>query len=118
MSATLDAATARLLASHVRATMTPDESRDAHDERYNVYLALDLDDADVLFVMGKRAIINGAEDIEAFTNGYAHALAGAPPGEHPASNSYLKGYEAGRNAPHVLHDAAGPSASPSMTRQA
>lgn len=62
MSATTDAVTARLLAAHIRATMTTDESRYASDERYNVYVALDLEDADVLFALSSRAIAHGAED--------------------------------------------------------
>ncbi len=85
--------------------MTPDESRDAHDERYNVYLALDLDDADVLFVVGKRAIESDVEDTEAFTAGYACAITGASPGEHPSSDPFTKGYDAGRNASHIRSDA-------------
>ncbi len=96
MSATTDTALTEMLAAHVRATMTADESRSIDDARYNVYLALDLDNADVLFVMGSRAIASGATNIEAFTEGYARALAGEPPDHHPTDASYRKGYEAGR----------------------
>ncbi|MGI8855810.1 MAG: hypothetical protein ACR2JW_08665 [Thermomicrobiales bacterium] len=96
MSATLDTAVANLLAAHVRATMTPDESRYAHDERYNVFLALDLDDPDVLYVMGSRAIARKAKDIEAFTAGYVHALIGGLPNENAGNESFPKGYDAGR----------------------
>jgi hypothetical protein len=57
MSATTDAVTARLLAAHIRATMTTDESRYASDERYNVYVALDLEDADVLFALSSGSVV-------------------------------------------------------------
>ncbi len=117
MSAMTDTAITDMLAAHVRATMTLDESRYVHDERYNVYLALDLDDADVLFVIGSRAIANGATDIEAFTDGYARALAGEPPDQYPADDSFIKGYDAGRSFRRPLR-ADESHTSPSPTQQA
>jgi hypothetical protein len=113
-----DTATARLLAAHVRATMTPDESRYAHDEHYNVFLALDLDDPDVLFVMGRRAIAHGAKDIEAFTAGYAHALAGVVPNEQAGNDSSTKGYDAGCETLRAANVADEFPASASMERRA
>jgi hypothetical protein len=113
-----DTATARLLAAHVRATMTPDESRYAHDEHYNVFLALDLDDPDVLFVMGRRAIAHGAKDIEAFTAGYVHALVEVLPNEHAGNDSFTKGYDGGREALRAANDADEFPTSASMEQRA
>lgn len=118
MSAITDTATTRLLAAHVRETMTPDESRYAHDERYNVFLALDLDDPDVLFVLGSRAIAHGAKDIEAFTTGYVHALGGLLPDEHSENDSFTKGYNAGRDTLHSPNDADASPTSSSMEQRA
>jgi hypothetical protein len=106
------------LAAHVRATITPDEARYIHDERYNVYLALDLDDADILFVLGSRAIANGATDIEAFTEGYIRALADGPSDHHLANESFIKGYEAARSALRLSQHAGESHASPSPAQQA
>lgn len=86
------------LAEHVRQTMTESEIRDAADERYNVFAALALDDADVLFVMANRALDSGATDVDAFTAGYTCAITGASPGEHSTSDAFIKGYEAARSA--------------------
>ena len=98
--------------------MTPDESRYAHDERYNVFLALDLDDPDVLFVMGSRAIAHGAKDIEAFTAGYVHALVGVSPGEHARNDSFTKGYDAGRDTLQPPNNADVSPTSASMEQRA
>lgn len=108
----------RLLATHVHATMTSEEKRYAYDERYNVFLALDLDDADVLFIMGKRAIMHGAEDIEAFSEGYAHAITGVPLGEHPPTDSFIKGYEAGLQGQRTPDDVDESHALPSVVHRA
>jgi hypothetical protein len=116
MSAMVDTATTRLLAAHIRATMTPDESRYAYDERYYVFLALDLDDPDVLFVIGSRAIAHGAKDIEAFTAGYVHALADLSPNEHAESDSFTKGYDAGREILRATND-SGESSVPVSSEQ-
>lgn len=108
MSASIDRTPQTLLAAHVRETMTLDEARCAQDERYNVYLALGLDNADVLFVMGSRAVTHDATDIDAFTAGYAHALAAGSLDAPATSDSFRKGYEAGsatRNATRV-HEAS------------
>ncbi len=83
------------LAEHVRRTMTESETRYAADVRYNVFAALELEDADVLFVIANRALDSGVTDIDAFTLGYTQAIADAPLDEHPASDAFIKGYEAG-----------------------
>ena len=87
-------AAVRAIAPQVRASMTPDEVREAADEGWNVYLALDLDDPDVLFALSNRAIAAGATDFDAFTLGYAHGLSHAR-SEYDRGD-YQKGYEAGR----------------------
>jgi hypothetical protein len=95
----------RAIAPQVRASMTPDEVREAADEGWNVYLALDLDNPDVLFALSNRAIMAGATDFDTFTLGYAHGLTHAR--SQYNSGDYLKGYEAGRAA---LLTASTPSA--------
>ncbi len=105
------------LAEHVRRTMTESETRDAADERYNVFAALELDDADVLFVMANRALDSGTTDIDAFTAGYTRAITGAPLDEHPASDAFIKGYEAARGALRLSQSTGESHASPSSVQQ-
>lgn len=69
------------VARAVRATMTDEESRYAHDESFNAFLALDLDDADVLYVLTHRARAAGFDDTDAYIAGFmsgAHAVMNAP----------------------------------------
>lgn len=84
------------IALHIRATMTLEEAHYAADEAYNVYLALGLDDADVLYVLGSRAIANNLHDVDAFTLGYSHGFTGLP--RHARTRAYRVGYEAGSAA--------------------
>jgi hypothetical protein len=92
------------ISSHIRSTMTPDEARDAANEAQNVYLALDLDDADVLFVIGCRAVALGAHDFDAFTSGYARGLSGAPIDDCTGDSriGYEAGLRAARETPSVI----------------
>lgn len=106
------------LAEHVRRTMTESETRDAADERYNVFAALELDDADVLFVMANRALDSGATDIDAFTAGYTCAITGASLDEHPASDAFIKGYEAACGSLRLSRHADKSHASQSPAQQA
>lgn len=43
------------LVRHVRETMTAEETRYARDDAYNVFAALEEEDADVVFVLANRA---------------------------------------------------------------
>ncbi len=95
MRVTVESAISEIV-SHIRATMTPDEARYAADEAYNVYLALCLDDADVLYILGSRAIAHNLRDIDAFTLGYSHGFTGLP--RHARTRAYRVGYEAGNAA--------------------
>lgn len=64
----------------VRASMTDEERRYADDEAYNPFLALDLEDADVLYVLTDRAHAAGLEDVDAYIAGFtagAHAVLAA-----------------------------------------
>ncbi len=72
MSATQDVLTIPAdLARYIRATMTPEVSRYAADEAQNVFLALEREDADILFVMASRALASGATNLDSFIIGYA-----------------------------------------------
>lgn len=64
----------RSLADHIRATMTPEQMREAADERKNVFLALDLEDSDVLFSIAERMHEVGAIEIDSFMKGYELGL--------------------------------------------
>ncbi len=57
------------LARHVRETMTVDEARYAYDDTYNVFAALE-EDADVVFILANRAREYGATDLDSFIKGY------------------------------------------------
>ncbi len=84
------------IAPHIRATMTSEEARYAANEAYNVYLALGLEDADVLYVLGSRAIAHNLHDFEAFTLGYVHGFTCLP--RHARTRAYRVGHEAGSAA--------------------
>ena len=58
------------VARHVRETITPEEARYIADESQNVFLALDFEDADILYVMASRALDLGATDVDSFIIGY------------------------------------------------
>ncbi|MDQ2783547.1 MAG: hypothetical protein M3Y58_00920 [Chloroflexota bacterium] len=62
------------LTQHVRETMTADETRHAHDDAYNVFAALEEEDADVLFVLANRSREYGATDLDSFIKGYEAGL--------------------------------------------
>ncbi len=68
------------VAKAVRASMTEEERRDAGNDRQNVFLALNLDDADVLFILTVRARAAGVEDIDAYIAGVTagYAIASSP----------------------------------------
>lgn len=84
------------IAPHIRAMMTPEETRYAADEAYNVYLALGLDDADVLYVIASRAIAHNLYDFDAFALGYAHGFTGLS--RHARTRAYRLGYAEGNAA--------------------
>jgi hypothetical protein len=50
--------------------MTPEQIQEAADERKNVFLALALDDPDVLFAIAERMHAAGATDIDSVMKGY------------------------------------------------
>lgn len=68
------------VADAVRASMTEEERRDAANDRQNAFLALDLDDADVLFVLTERAHAARFADIDAYIAGVAagYVIASSP----------------------------------------
>jgi hypothetical protein len=64
----------RSFAEYVRGQMTPEQMREAEDERKNVFLALDLDDPDVLCAIAEQMHVVGATDIDSFIKGYEAGL--------------------------------------------
>ena len=84
------------LARRVREIMTPDEARHAYDDAYNVFAALEEEDADVLFVLAIRAREYGAVDLD----------------------SFIKGYEAGHNAGAAMRDADASSTASTIAQHA
>lgn len=85
------------ISAHIRMTMTPDERRDAADERQNTYLAIGLDDADVLYAISRRAYDLGVEDFDTFALGYARGFTGVEDCD-AENDAFAAGYAAGVRA--------------------